>query len=465
MGADRDNGTVRAMAPTYERMSLTGNIATTFVARVSVLGLAFVSSIMLARLLGPEGRGTLALVCLLPDLAGMLGRLGFDSANAVFAGIDPTRRRPLVWQSVAIAGLVGSAMAIAGAGYVLMGAPGFPTLIRGPLPLYLLPLLLIPVILVTEYWKAIVRGMNCILTLNLLEVGATAVGLVLLGVLVGWLGLGVWGVVWANAVIAAGSLIMLVSFLRRAGALGKPSLDRALARRTAAFALPVYGGTVVAYLNYRVDEFFIAAWLPPVELGFYVMAVLIVERLWTLPGAVATVLLPHLTSSPQRDPALTGLIARHTAIWTGAAAGVIFVLADPLIRLIYSPAFADVVAPLRWLLPGVVALGIGKVVMTELLARKKARETSYASAIAAAINIAGNVALVPHMGISGAALASTISYSLLSVILIRYYLREAGVSWTVLVPKRDDLAVYGRLWRRRTDVGSRAARAVVVTRP
>src|SRR5882762_6904453 len=133
MGADRDNGTVRAMAPTYKRMSLTGNIATTFVARVSVLGLAFVSSIMLARLLGPEGRGTLALVCLLPDLASILGRLGYDSANAVFAG------------------LVGGAMAIAGAGYVLMGAPGFPTLIRGPLPLYLLPLLLIPVILVTEY--------------------------------------------------------------------------------------------------------------------------------------------------------------------------------------------------------------------------------------------------------------------------------------------------------------------------
>jgi O-antigen/teichoic acid export membrane protein len=193
--------------------------------------------------------------------------------------------------------------------------------------------------------------------------------------------------------------------------------------------------------------------------------VLIVERLWTLPGAVATVLLPHLTSSPQRDPALTGLIARHTAIWTGAAACVIFVLADPLIRLVYSPAFADVVAPLRWLLPGVVVLAVGKVVVAELLARKKAKETSYASGIAAFVNIAGNVALVPHMGISGAALASTISYSLLSAILIRYYLRETGVPWTILIPRRDDLAVYGRLWRRRSDVGRKAPRAVVVTPP
>src|SRR2546425_6743392 len=62
---------------------------------------------MLARLLGPEGRGTIALVFLLPELANTLGRLGFDHANAVFAGLDPTGRRALVWQSVAIAGVAG----------------------------------------------------------------------------------------------------------------------------------------------------------------------------------------------------------------------------------------------------------------------------------------------------------------------------------------------------------------------
>jgi len=179
---------------------------------------------------------------------------------------------------------------------------------------------------------------------------------------------------------------------------------------------------------------------------------------------VATALLPHLTTTPERDPALTGLIARHTAIWTGAAACLIFVFADPLIRLTYSPAFADVVAPLRWLLPGVVTLGIGKVVMAELLARKKARETAFASGIAALVNILGNVSLVPHMGISGAALASSISYSLLSAILIRCYVRETGVSWTVLIPRRDDLTSYGRLWRHWTQLGSRADGAAVGSR-
>jgi len=105
------------------------------------------------------------------------------------------------------------------------------------------------------------------------------------------------------------------------------------------------------------------------------------------------------------------------------------------------------------------------VVIAELLARKKVRQTAYASGIAAVVNIAGNVILVPHMGISGAALASTISYSLLSAILIRYYLRETGVSWTVLVPSRDDLALYGRLLCRWTKLRPAERRAPVGSRP
>src|SRR5437899_5465880 len=216
---------------------------------------------MLARLLGPEGRGTLALVFLLPELANTLGRLGFGHANAGFAGLDPTGRRALVWQSVATAGVAGGAMAIAGAGYVALGAPGFPALVRAPLPLYLLALALVPVGLVNEYWKAIVRGMNCIFTLSLLEVATAAVALVLLGVLVGWLGLGVWGVVWVDVAIVASTLVVLVRLLRRVGPWGKPSVDRSVAIETSAFALPAYGGTLLAYLNYRIDEFFIAAWL------------------------------------------------------------------------------------------------------------------------------------------------------------------------------------------------------------
>ena len=108
------------------------------------------------------------------------------------------------------------------------------------------------------------------------------------------------------------------------GVLGRPSFDRPLWKRTARFALPAYGGSVMTYLNYRIDQFIIALPLPPDQLAFYVIAVDIAEKLWIIPGAVSTALLPHLTNSPKRDPALTAIIApaRHDLDRHGMPPGV-----------------------------------------------------------------------------------------------------------------------------------------------
>lgn len=58
--------------------------------------LALVSSVILARILGPEGRGIFALLLLLPDMTTSFGLIGFDQSNAVFAGLEPEARRTLV---------------------------------------------------------------------------------------------------------------------------------------------------------------------------------------------------------------------------------------------------------------------------------------------------------------------------------------------------------------------------------
>jgi O-antigen/teichoic acid export membrane protein len=428
-------------------MTLAWNILTTLTARIALLALALISSVLLARLLGPEGRGLFALVLLLPGWARSVGLLGFEQANAVYAGLQPEKRRALVWQSAAIAGVVGGIVAVAGMGFFALEAPGSQVLVHGPLWLYLLPLSVVPAALATEYWGAILRGMNRILLLNVVEVGTRVASLVLIVIFVAWLRFDVAGAVWADTLITLGTVLLMGILLKSLGAWGKPSFDLPLWRRTARFAIPAHGGTIAAYLNYRIDEFIVAALLPPEQLGFYVIAVGLVERLWILPGSVATALLPHLANTPDRDPALPALISRHVMIWTGLACLVIFALADVVVKFLYSSAYAPTVAPLRWLLPGIFTLSIGKVLVAELLAQEKPRYTVWASSIAALVNIAGNLVLIPRMGISGAALASSISYSLLSLILIYYYLRETRMPWTALIPRRSDLLTYAALWR------------------
>ncbi len=450
-------------------MNLALNILTTLSARIIILVLALVSSIVLARTLGPEGQGLFALVLLLPELAKSFSLLGFDQANAVYAGLESEKRSALVWHSAIIAGVVGGLTTAAGMGFLIFGAPGSHALLRGPLWLYLLPLSIVPGGLVVEYWGAIIRGMNRILLLNFVEVGRKVVSLTLVVTLVAVLRLGVIGAVWADFTLHAGAAVLMVALLRWVGVLGGPSFDRPLWGRTWRFALPVYCGTITSFLNYRADQFIIAVFLPPEQLGFYVIAVGLAERLWILTGAVANALLPHLTNSREHDPALAAVIARHVMLWTGTACLLVFVVADVAVELMYSSAFAPTVAPLRWLLPGIFTLAAGKVLVAEILAREKVRIV-WASACGAVVNIAANLVLVPRMGASGAALASSISYSLLSLIIMWYYLRVTGVSWTTLLPRWSDLRAYTVLWRRPTTVtllggGYTAAHSAMTTVP
>lgn len=431
-------------------MNLSRNILINLSARVIFLALALASSMVLARTLGPEGRGLFALVLLLPEWAKNFGLLGFEQANAVYAGLEPNKRHSLVWQSVVTAGVVGGAIAVAGIAFVTLGAPGFPALVQGPLWLYLLPLVAIPGGLVTSYWSEILRGMNHILLLNVMEVGIRVTSVLLILVFLFWLRLDVGGAVLADFLVTIGGVLVIAVLLRSVGALGRPSFDRSLWKRTARFALPAYGGTAAAFLNYRVDELMVAVMLPPAQLGFYVMAVGLAERMWVLTGAVANALLPHLTNSSKRDPALPAAIARHVMVWTGAACMIVFILADVIVRVLFSSEFASVAAPLRLILPGIFTLSVGKVLVAELLAREKPGYASWATGIATVVNVAGNFFLIPRLGISGAAITSSISYFLLSLMVTWCYLRETGVAWTSLIPCRDDLLAYTALRRRLT---------------
>ena len=425
-----------------------------------MLALALISSIVLARMLGPEGRGLVALVLLLPDLARTFGGFGFDQANTVYAGLEPEQRRALVGQSTILAGVMGGGIAIAGMAFYVFRAPGAQTLIHGPLWLYVLPLVALPAAVVCDYWGAIIRGSNRIALVNALEVGTKVASLALVLVLVGWLRLGVGGAVSADLVVNVAPVFVIVVLLKRIDIWGKPSFDRPLWNRTVRFAFPVHCSTVMTYLNYRVDQFIIAMLLPPEQLGYYVISVGLAERLWMLTGAVAGPLLPHLTNSPKRDPAVAAVVSRHVLVWTTAGCLIVFAFADVIVRLLYSAEFSSSVAPLRWLLPGILTLSVGKVIVAELLARKKIMYTLWTAVLTTVLNIVGNFALIPWMGIKGAALASTVSYTVASITLAWCYVRETGVAWHTLLPRPSDLQVYISLTRRAARFGLAQAAAV-----
>jgi O-antigen/teichoic acid export membrane protein len=110
-------------------------------------------------------------------------------------------------------------------------------------------------------------------------------------------------------------------------------------------------------------------------------------------------------------------------------------LAAPvLVPAFYGPEFKPSVRVLQILLPGVFCLLALKVLNMDLAGRGRPGISLYVMTPALVINVLLNLYLLPRYGACGAALASSISYSLGGIGMMFLYCRWTGLS-------------LGELWR------------------
>jgi O-antigen/teichoic acid export membrane protein len=180
--------------------------------------------------------------------------------------------------------------------------------------------------------------------------------------------------------------------------------------------------------------------------------------------AVSTALFPTIaaerTESGRRS--MTPVVARSTLWLTAILGGILIIVADPAVNLLYSSRFSASGEVVRVLVPGIVLFSAARVLANDLAARGRPLVNSVIAGISVVCNIALNVLLIPRYGIVGAAWASTASYSVLFVATAAVYRRITHVPLRALaIPSRGDWGQYVQLVKRlggRTD-GRRPAMA------
>ena len=225
--------------------------------------------------------------------------------------------------------------------------------------------------------------------------------------------------------------------------------DQQYLRRAVSYGAKAHTSNLLTFLNYRADLFLVNVLLSPAAAGVYVVAVQIAERLWMLSQSVNTVLFPKL-SQLHRDEdarrALTPLIARIVLMLSGLGALVLAVLAKPLVVLIFGTIFAEAAIAILWLLPGIVAGAMARVLGHDLAARGRVDLNLYTSVLVLIVNVLANLLLISAYGISGAAIATSIAYGIDAIAKLILYARLSRNSWwSPLVPHRTD-------WRALTGV-------------
>ncbi|OGO03258.1 MAG: hypothetical protein A2Y72_00995 [Chloroflexi bacterium RBG_13_53_26] len=421
----------------------------TFSAQIMAVIFVAATVIIIARMLGPSGKGVYSLVVLIPSILVLVGNLGIGIANTYFGGKKKYEWPEIVSNSLISALVLGTSLALAFLAYFFICRPSFLGDVGSSY--VFLAALILPLGLLKIYFSFILLGQNRIKGYNLVELtqGSTLLALVVL--LVWILHGGVFHAVLAYTgavAMAAVVSMLLVHKVTRITCVFHPRLFKDSVK----FGVKGYLSNVTLFLNYRLDMLLIAILLNATSVGYYSVAVAIVETLWYFPAAVGTVVFartPRLTT--EESNRMTPIICRNTFFVTVLAGLALFVFGRYIITLFFGSSFLPALEPMWILLPGIAALSISKVLGNELNGRGKPFINTIASGISLVVNIPLNLLLIPKMGISGAALASTISYTVITVVTLLAFVRiSRGRVFDTVVIKSQDLGAYGHLLSRAT---------------
>jgi O-antigen/teichoic acid export membrane protein len=394
----------------------------------------FISALLLARVLGPAGRGSVAFITVTALVTARVAKVGLGQSTSVLAAQRPSARAMLLSNLLGfslLTSLVAGALVVGGL-YLLDAEPAGLTRTH----LAILMAGIVAASLVDDNFLIGCGRLRQAAAISAsggwLYAGALAVALATVGLTVDSA-----AVAWVAAHFAWAAVLAIVG-LRTAGA--RPPSPRLLAE-SVRFGARAWLGGVSLLLNARLDQILVGVIASEVALGLYAVAVNGAEILLFLPTAIATSLLPAVAREQEATSADRTLRTFRSAvaltlgsIASAAAVGWL------LIPLVFGADFRDAVQPFMWLLPGALGYTALSIFSNSLLASRAPGLSSMGSAAALGAGLALDVALIPSFGASGAAAAASAAFLAGGALAAALYRRTARFGWREVVPTREDLA-------------------------
>lgn len=410
---------------------------------ISTNGIALVcgfgASLILARFLGPTGRGEVAAAMLWPQMFIYLSTLGIESATIYFSA-RPNARLAAVYGNSLLFALAQAALVLP-LGYLLL-----PLLLQEQSPAVVAAsrgfLWVIPPSLIAQYGGALLQGRLRIRAYNV------ARSVVPVGYLLGIFALFLSQDLVLETILAVQLALVIVVMVLTLVALwllnvvGRPKVDRALAGEMLRYGLREHIGSVSQMANLRLDQLLLAAFLPAAQLGLYVVAVSTTHVLRVLPYAARILLTPRIAAGIDSLASLEPLKPTVRKYWLlTVMMGLALALFLPwLIPLVFGSEFTPSVLPAIILVLAAILFGGSELLGSVARGLGAPGLVSQAQTIALAGTGAGLLLLLPAFGIVGAALATFVSYGLMLVYFAFALRRQFGVAPAELLwPMRSDL--------------------------
>lgn len=408
-------------------------VVSTLVGTVLLQLFAALSGVVLARTLGPTGRGELAVVMLWPILLLTIGLLGVTDSITYHAARMLAPLKALVGTSLAMGLAQGVAIVAVGLVAVPLILAKYSSDVVRDCVLFLG---VIPIQLIWLYMISVLNGVNRFTAFNVLRVAPIALAAVEL------IGLAIAGELTITTAVVAYLVAHLIAVvasvafvIRRVEGVARP--EGWIARRVLAFGWRSQLSTISNLPNVRLDQLAISLMLVPHALGLYVVAWNVTLVTSLIGYSVVYAALPAIAAKPSRDE--QRLAARRyvsgTLVISIAVAIPLLVFAPTILRLAFGGEFAGAAEVTRILLVASVVLGTSRVLGAVLKGANRPLDATIAEGAAIAVTVVGLATLLPALGTTGAALTLLLAYAASAIFALNRANRALGAhSAELLLP-------------------------------
>ena len=408
------------------RRGLVSSASLTLATRIAAFGFSLITNIILARSLGPDGRGIYAVAVLVPAIVSLLAQLGIGPANVYFVSkriLDPDE---LVGHSLALALLLGTLCLGILLGYALL--TGARSLFGIEATYIIVTALSLPFSLFTAFLQGLLQGVERFAHYNavlLVQYASPALCLFVALVIVRA------GAMGAVASWTAAAIITALAALYSATTVARISvrLRRSTLSQLLRFGMISYLGSVTSFVNYRFDVLIVNLFAGTRQVGLYAVGTGLAEVVWYLANAAGIVLAPRVASTRgEEGDRITAMVCRVVTLLAIVFGGLLAVAAPFVVVLFFGEAFAESAWAVWLLLPGIITFSVARVLSMYLLGRNRLKVDMVASFVGLVVTLALDLILIPRYGFRGAAVASTIAYTCTMAVDLRWVVRNSTMS-------------------------------------
>lgn len=420
------------------------NAAATLGRQVSSGLLQIITLAVIGRFFGAEGTGIYTLALLLPTMLATFLNIGIGSANVYYIGSNQVGAAQ-AWSAtkkintfIIIAGL------LLGSLIVHFGKEKWFSGVSTNLLWF--SLFFFPLVLITGMISSFFQALQEFKRFNVVLLLQPLLNLILIVVLI------VFNVENIYLVFSCYFISLIVTQLIAyinlkpliSNSLLKPS-DNYI-RRLISYGYKAHLSDILAFLNYRSDIILISYFLGAASVGIYSVAISLVEKLWLFSQGISTVLLPRLSQlhdSDDKRNIITPMIARGVLWLTLFFAIILALIGSIIIKLLFGESFLQAYTVILILLPGIVLGACSRILANDMAARGKPELNLATSWITVIINISLNFYLIPKYGVEGAACATSIAYTVNTVmrLAMHSYFTKVEFHKNIFLQKEDLLMI------------------------